>query len=378
VATLAPVALNIAQPASVQQSNADVAALNSTQSIPSYAALQSGAGLFDSYGQQLNSDLAFQDRGINSTLSQLANLEADDNANLQAAVNSAPFGRRLFSRSPSSSPGDNGPGFDTSLAVGPGFVNQSYSAAVAGLADPTNSPLERGIFGLLAVATAPLAFAESFGGAVLNVPNDVSLTAQQIAQGNLATNTSDQLHAYLGAAASATNGLLAGASVAIPLFSEFSGINSGIEFVGSSDGRQFANEIGAIGPQVTRSSPSADRIQELVNLFDPESPVNGIQIGNRTLLPRLDNTGKALIFDGASELEVQNYFSELTGVPNLPAATSKPAGSLYFQPTTLGNFNLRDFASSSNISGPVFTIDIPAGTPIRNGLQTELKFGKGS
>lgn len=78
-----------------RKANSDVAQLNAAQSIPSYAATQSGAGLFDSYGQQLGSDLSFQNRGLNATFSQIAAQDAVDSANLATQNNQGLFANAL-------------------------------------------------------------------------------------------------------------------------------------------------------------------------------------------------------------------------------------------------------------------------------------------
>ncbi|MET3454253.1 filamentous hemagglutinin [Pseudomonas kilonensis] len=105
--------------------------------------------------------------------------------------------------------------------------------------------------------------------------------------------------------------------------------------------------------------PSIDRGTEIMELFSSSSPRSGLQIGNRSLI-EVPNPGNAKIFSGATDTEIKQYFSELTGSPSLPAPRRIPGkGDIYVVNTPGGNFTLRNFASSTGQTGPAWTIDIP-------------------
>ncbi|MBB5865793.1 filamentous hemagglutinin [Xanthomonas arboricola] len=105
--------------------------------------------------------------------------------------------------------------------------------------------------------------------------------------------------------------------------------------------------------------PGLDREVELRELFDPLNSRSGINMGNRSLV-EIPNPGNARIFSGASETEIKNYFLELTGSESLPSSRLVPGkGEVYVIKTSKGNFNLRNFSSSSAQTGAAWTIDIP-------------------
>ncbi|MFW0889393.1 UNVERIFIED_CONTAM: DUF637 domain-containing protein [Pseudomonas sp. JL1] len=105
--------------------------------------------------------------------------------------------------------------------------------------------------------------------------------------------------------------------------------------------------------------PIISRSTELTELFSSTSTRSGLQIGNRSLI-EVPNTGNAKIFSGATDVEVKQYFSELTRSASLPSPRSIPGkGDIYVVNTPEGNFTLRNFSSSSGQTGPAWTIDIP-------------------
>ncbi|WP_460163494.1 hypothetical protein [Pseudomonas sp. S2_F03] len=129
-------------------------------------------------------------------------------------------------------------------------------------------------------------------------------------------------------------------------------------------------------PQVideAKGIPYINRRTELAELFSSASARSGIQIGNRSLI-ELPNSGNAKIFSGATDVEIKQYFSELTGSTSLPPPrTISGKGDIYVVSTPEGNFTLRNFSSSSGQTGPAWTIDIPkaaAGTT----YNPEIKF----
>ena len=80
------------------------------------------------------------------------------------------------------------------------------------------------------------------------------------------------------------------------------------------------------------------------------------------------------MFSGATDEQVQQYFMELSGASEMPAARTIPGqGTLYVVKTTQGNFTLRDFAGSSGATGPVWTIDVP-GSAVGKTYNPEIKF----
>ncbi len=129
-------------------------------------------------------------------------------------------------------------------------------------------------------------------------------------------------------------------------------------------------------PQVideAKGIPYINRRTELAELFSSASARSGIQIGNRSLI-ELPNSGNAKIFSGATDVEIKQYFSELTGSTSLPPPrTISGKGDIYVVSTPEGDFTLRNFSSSSGQTGPAWTIDIPkaaAGTT----YNPEIKF----
>lgn len=110
-------------------------------------------------------------------------------------------------------------------------------------------------------------------------------------------------------------------------------------------------------------------------MFDRDHPRSGIQIGNRTVLDDPTNTGGARVFDGVSDAEVRDYFTELTGqpLPSNPTTVVPGRGNIYTVETPDGNFSLRDF-STSGVGR--WTIDVPAsvvGQPGRRPLELKCR-----
>nr|WP_240478646.1 adhesin [Pseudomonas cremoricolorata] len=127
------------------------------------------------------------------------------------------------------------------------------------------------------------------------------------------------------------------------------------------------------GAEGTKGIPSISRSTEITELFSSSSTRSGIQIGNRSLI-EVPNTGNAKIFSGATDVEVKQYFSQLTGSTQLPPPRSIPGKwDIYVVNTPEGNFTLRNFSSSSGQTGPAWTTDVPkaaAGTT----YNPEIKF----
>ncbi|MFS8048047.1 beta strand repeat-containing protein [Rhizobium sp. BR 314] len=120
------------------------------------------------------------------------------------------------------------------------------------------------------------------------------------------------------------------------------------------------------------NTPSA--IQQATNLFSSNAP-GTLNIGGTTFT-EAPKTGNAAIFSGATDAQVQQYFTELTGATQLPAARVIPGkGTVYVVNTPSGNFTLRDFSSSSGQTGPAWTIDIPKGA-VGTTYNPEIKFIK--
>ncbi|WP_416052250.1 VENN motif pre-toxin domain-containing protein [Cupriavidus basilensis] len=128
-----------------------------------------------------------------------------------------------------------------------------------------------------------------------------------------------------------------------------------------SGGGAVAGVTGGGKPSAPSSgrNPNSTRTSEISELFDSNNSRAGIQIGNRSLV-EVKNNGKAKIFNGASDVEVKQYFVDLTGALQLPAPRIVPGkGMMYVVDTAKGNFTLRDFAGSSGQTGAVWTIDVP-------------------
>lgn len=136
---------------------------------------------------------------------------------------------------------------------------------------------------------------------------------------------------------------------------------------GGSDGGRGTDGVTESGGQISTASgghsPITDREKEIAQLFKYDDPRRGIQIGDRTVLQE-PNTGKAKIFAGVSEVEVKEYFSQLTGKPlpdPVPVTIRGQGGLLYSIETPQGNFVLRDVSASSAETGSVWTSEIPRG-----------------
>jgi filamentous hemagglutinin len=76
---------------------------------------------------------------------------------------------------------------------------------------------------------------------------------------------------------------------------------------------------------------------------------------------------------GATDDQVRQYFMELSGATDMPAATNIPGrGNIYVINTPQGNFTLRDFSSSSSQTGAAWTIDLP-GASVGKNFNPEIK-----
>ena len=124
-----------------------------------------------------------------------------------------------------------------------------------------------------------------------------------------------------------------------------------------------------------RAAVYIPRDQELRELFTATNPRVGVRIGNRTLLPESNSQGLVRVFRGASDAEVKQYFTELTGKP-LPQPREinigNDKGVRYYVQTEHGNYNLRSIAKSQDKTGLAWTIDIPAG--VVHNKKAEIKF----
>jgi filamentous hemagglutinin len=97
----------------------------------------------------------------------------------------------------------------------------------------------------------------------------------------------------------------------------------------------------------------------------------------QTVFTAIPNRGNAAMFTGATDAQVHQFFLELTGVSSLPAPRTIPGkGSIYVVNTPGGNFTLRDFSSSSGLTGPAWTIDLPKNA-VGMTYNPEIKFIKG-
>jgi filamentous hemagglutinin len=133
-----------------------------------------------------------------------------------------------------------------------------------------------------------------------------------------------------------------------------------------------------IVPEAKTLVSQQSRQIELIQIFDPANARKGITVDNQSLLPR---AGQAVpIYDGLTEKQIQDYFRQLTGQAELPAARVIPGkGTIYVAKTEHGSFSLRDYADTATQSGPVWTIEVPKSlvpTAKTSGKSVEIKFGK--
>lgn len=133
-----------------------------------------------------------------------------------------------------------------------------------------------------------------------------------------------------------------------------------------------------VATEITHT-PFINRAQELQELFNLSHSRSGIQIGNRTLL-EMPRTGNAKIFSGATDAEVKQYFTEITGKalpPVKPLNINGVQGEMYVVNTPYGNVTLRNVSSSLDQTGPTWTIRFPEGMAAPNGAR-EVKFLRGA
>ncbi|WP_226846267.1 hemagglutinin repeat-containing protein [Achromobacter sp. 77] len=120
------------------------------------------------------------------------------------------------------------------------------------------------------------------------------------------------------------------------------------------------------------ASGEISALQQTKDLFN-ENTLGTIRIGAATFT-ELPKSGNAAVFSGATDAQIQRYFLDLSGAAELPIARDIPGkGKIYVVTTPLGNFNLRDFASSTVQGGNAWTIDIP-GAAVGKGYRPEIKF----
>lgn len=153
----------------------------------------------------------------------------------------------------------------------------------------------------------------------------------------------------------------------------FNGIFAGVGGPFAIKQRLAEQEV-AQGTTSGAKPPLSPTLQQAISLFSKSSGV--LTIGS-TVFAAVPNRGNAAIFTGASDAQVNQFFLELTGASIMPAPRIIPGkGTLYVVSTPGGSFNLRDFSSSSEQSGPAWTIDLPKGA-VGMTYNPEIKFLKG-
>jgi filamentous hemagglutinin len=144
----------------------------------------------------------------------------------------------------------------------------------------------------------------------------------------------------------------------------------------SRNSGQTSDSVTSSDAQATNATPA---LQQVTNLFSTNEP-GALQIGGATFneFPR---SGKAAIFSDVTDLQVEEYFLNLTGTTSLPQAHSLTIngtqGIRYTVSTSRGNFTLRSVSSSAGQTGPAWTIDVP-GAVTGNTYNREIKFLRGS
>uniref|UniRef100_UPI000AC7C82A polymorphic toxin-type HINT domain-containing protein n=1 Tax=Chromobacterium subtsugae TaxID=251747 RepID=UPI000AC7C82A len=127
--------------------------------------------------------------------------------------------------------------------------------------------------------------------------------------------------------------------------------------------------------EVASTTQQRPVIKQLANLFSSNVP-GRITIGSSTFT-ELPKSGNAAIFSGASEMQIQKYFMELTGSSSLPKpiplSIREISGVRYTVSTPSGNFTLRNVSASQSQTGPAWTIDVP-GSAIGTTYNKEIKF----
>jgi hypothetical protein len=138
--------------------------------------------------------------------------------------------------------------------------------------------------------------------------------------------------------------------------------------------QRLAEQEAAQGATSGAKPPLSPTLQQAISLFSKSSGV--LTIGS-TVFAAVPNRGNAAIFTGASDAQINQFFLELTGASVMPAPRIIPGkGTLYVISTPGGSFNLRDFSSSSEQTGPAWTIDLPKGA-VGMTYNPEIKFLKG-
>ncbi|NKG13318.1 hemagglutinin [Ralstonia solanacearum] len=124
---------------------------------------------------------------------------------------------------------------------------------------------------------------------------------------------------------------------------------------------------------------TASALQQVSNLFSTKG-LGTLQIDGATFTEQ-PNSGKAAIFSGVTEAQVNSYFLKLTGASFLPAPVPMTIkgeqGVRYTVNTPQGNFTLRNVSSSADKTGPAWTIDVP-GSVTGTSYNREIKFLRGN
>ncbi|WP_244136840.1 beta strand repeat-containing protein [Burkholderia pyrrocinia] len=261
-------------------------------------------------------------------------------------------------------------GAATGQGCGGGAIGGATSAILSPLAidaiDPTHAPLDQGqIAAITALATLA-------GGGLAGLAGQNAMAGATAAQNEALNNatshvTSDGTGGKPGQQSEGEKFVVNPTPQGAPVDQAQQGGGGGTDAeavtVGSS-----SSVAGAAGGATNK--PSA--LQQASNLFS-SNRAGTLQIGDSTFTKQLNN-GNAAIFSGATDAEVQQYFMELSGASQMPAARTIPGqGTIYVVKTPQGNFTLRDFAGSSAQTGPAWTIDVPGGA-VGKTYNPEIKF----
>ena len=132
--------------------------------------------------------------------------------------------------------------------------------------------------------------------------------------------------------------------------------------------------------QVNAYTTRNSRHRELKEIFAGGNDVT-LHVGGQDYKP-VHRTGIARTYEGLSDAQVKQYFTELTGQPlpspkriEIEGKNGQPSkeGINYVVNTKDGNFNLRNISTSSETSGAKWTIDVPKKLS-PSGDAMELKF----
>jgi len=251
---------------------------------------------------------------------------------------------------------------------GPGYFETQANTAFSEAANPNNSVGQRAIFGLLGLATEPVAMVESIGR---SIENAAAVTGQEVAQAQLqyqAGNTAEGNIAALGALEYGAEGFTVVGSLLMPgsealassptLSEAASAIGNRVQQGFGQLSDLFAGSPGSIGNSGT---PLAAQLGQLdFGSLVPESSTYAPTVGSNALAEDVQAANRALVFD---HLTNQAGFSEALAQQHMAAIDfTQPVSLETLDPNTVLQQYVHTGGNLGNYFAPVGT------TPLQSGL----------